>query len=219
VGPRWIDYAVLAPTDEPSAFTGSVLKLPDQGLSVVSDIDDTIKHTQVRDRREMLLNTFARPFAAVPGMADWMGQCAAADGSTSFHYVSGGPQQLYPVLAQFLQEQGFPRGTVHLRTVDLSREIFASATGTRSHKLAVIGQLLSDFPRRRFVLVGDSGEQDPETYGDLARAHRGRIVAVLIRNVTGEGAQSPRYVEAMRDLPRRLWTVYDEPDQLPRGGF
>ena len=218
-GPQWIDYAVMARNDDGSAFTGSALALPDQGLSVVSDIDDTIKHTQVRDRREMLLNTFARPFVAVPGMADWMRQCATAYASTSFHYVSGGPEQLYPAIAEFLQEQAFPRGTVHLRTVDLAREVFASGTGTQAHKIAAIGRLMSDFPQRRFLLVGDSGEKDPETYAELAREHRGRIAAVLIRNVSGEGAQSPRYVEAMRDLPRKLWTVFDEPDQLPSRGF
>jgi len=219
IGPHWFDYTVLARNDDPTAFTGSALALPDQGLSVVSDIDDTIKHTQVRDRREMLLNTFIRPFAAVTGMSDWMRQCATADAATSFHYVSGGPEQLYPVIAQFLQEQAFPRGTVRLRTVDLSREVFASGTGTRLHKLAVIGQLLNDFPQRRFALVGDSGEQDPETYGELARAHRGAIAAILIRNVTDEGAASPRYAGAMQDLPRELWTVFDDPERLPSCGF
>jgi phosphatidate phosphatase APP1 len=218
-GPRWMDYTVLMRNDDPHAPSGSALALPDRGLSVVSDIDDTIKHTGVRDQREMLLNTFARPFGAVPGMADWMQQCARADRSASFHYVSSGPIQLYPPIAQFLQEQAFPRGSVHLRTVDLVQEIFGDGSGARAHKLAAIGQLLSDFPKRRFVLVGDSGEQDPEIYGEIAREHRGRIVAVIIRNVTGEGADAPRYRQAMWDLPRSVWTVFDDPVQLPRRGF
>lgn len=217
--PRWLDYTVLMRNDDPRAFSGSALALPDRGLSVVSDIDDTIKHTRVRDQREMLLNTFARPFGAVPGMADWMRQCARADPSVSFHYVSSGPVQLYPPIAQFLQEQAFPRGSVHLRTIDLVQEIFGDVAGARAHKLAAIGLLLSDFPKRRFVLVGDSGEQDPEIYGELAREHRGRIVAVMIRNVTGEGADAPRYAQAMRDFPRKVWTVFDDPVQLPRRGF
>ena len=217
--PRWLDYTVMLRNDDPRGFSGSALALPDRGLSVVSDIDDTIKHTQVHDKREMLLNTFARKFAAVPGMANWMRRCAMADSSARLHYVSGGPIQLYPAIAQFLREQAFPRGTVHLRTVDLAQEIFASGVSARGHKLAAIGQLMSDFPQRRFVLVGDSGEQDPEIYGDLAPEHRGRIVAVLVRNVTGEGADALRYVQAMRDLPRKVWTVFDEPNQLPSRWF
>ncbi|HQR22288.1 MAG TPA: App1 family protein [Burkholderiaceae bacterium] len=218
-GPQWLDYSVMARNEAPAAFTGSVLALPDRGLSVISDIDDTIKHTQVRDRREMLLNTFARPFTPVAGMADWMRQCATADASTSFHYVSGGPEQLYPAIGEFLQDEAFPRGTVQLRTVDLTKEVFASGAGTQAHKTAVIGRLLRDFPQRRFLLLGDSGEKDPETYAEIAREHRDRIIAILIRNVTGEDAHSPRYMTAMRDLPRKLWTVFDEPGQLPIRGF
>jgi phosphatidate phosphatase APP1 len=99
------------------------------------------------------------------------------------------------------------------------QEIFGDVAGARVHKLAAIGLLLSDFPKRRFVLVGDSGEQDPEIYGELAREHRGRIVAVIIRNVTGEGADAPRYAQAMRDLPRKVWAVFDDPVQLPRRGL
>lgn len=126
---------------------------------------------------------------------------------------------MYPALAEFLQAHAFPPGTVHLRSVDVDREILAAGTGTRLHKLAVISQLLGDFAQRRFVLVGDSGEQDPEIYGELARAYRGRVVAILIRNVTGEPAEAERYATALRDLPRELWTVFTDPDRPTSKGF
>ena len=217
--PQWLDYSVVPTAGDPRRFAGRVLWLPASGLSVVSDIDDTIKRTQVRERREMLLNTFAREFMPVPGMAAWFGRIAAADPAASFHYVSGGPHQLYPALAEFLLVQAFPAGTVHLRSVAIGQEIFNAGSGTRTHKLAVIGQLLQDFPQRRFVLVGDSGEQDPEIYGELVRAHPGRIVAIAIRDVSGEPADSPRYVEAMHKVPRERWRVFTAPDNLPNGGF
>jgi hypothetical protein len=218
-GPSWLEYAVLMPDEDPRQFAGRVLWLPEAGLSIVSDIDDTIKHTQVHDRREMLLNTFAREFEPVPGMAAWLQRCAAAEPAASFHYVSGGPHQLYPALEEFLRAHAFPPGTVHLRSVDLAREIFAAGSGTRTHKLAVIGQLLDDFPRRRFVLVGDSGEQDPEIYGELARSFPGRIAAILIRDVTGEPADAERYAQALRDVPPRLVTLFTDPDRLPSEEF
>ncbi|HEY7758014.1 MAG TPA: App1 family protein [Burkholderiales bacterium] len=218
-GPRWLEYAVLMPEEDPRDFAGRVLWLPQAGLSIVSDIDDTIKHTQVRDRREMLLNTFAREFAAVPGMAAWLQRCGAAEPAASFHYVSGGPHQLYPALAEFLHAQAFPQGTVHLRSIDLEREIFAAGSGTHTHKLEVIGQLLEDFPQRRFVLVGDSGEQDPEVYGELARTFPGRIAAIVIRDVTGEPADAERYAQALRDVPPQLITLFTDPDRLPADGF
>ena len=34
-----------------------------------------------------------------------------------FHYVSGGPYQLYPMVSQFLQTHSFPMGSLNLRDV------------------------------------------------------------------------------------------------------
>jgi hypothetical protein len=217
--PTWLDYAVLTHQGDARQFSGRALKVPDHGVSVVSDIDDTIKVTQVRDRREMLLNTFAREFVAVPGMAAWMRQCAASDRSMSFHYVSGSPHQLYPPLDQFLTEESFPAGTVHLRTVDLTRVAFQEDGGTREYKLETIGRLMRESPQRRFVLVGDSGEHDPEIYGELGRARRGQVAAIFIRDTTGEAAASVRYAEAMSGLTPETWSVFNEPKGLPISGF
>ena len=41
---------------------------PAQGISVVSDIDDTIKDSSVGDKRELLANTFLRKFRSIDGM-------------------------------------------------------------------------------------------------------------------------------------------------------
>ena len=73
--PVWLEYEVIMRAEDPRSFIGRVLWLAERGLSVVSDIDDTIKHTQVRDRREMLLNTFAREFTACPA---WRPGCGGA---------------------------------------------------------------------------------------------------------------------------------------------
>jgi hypothetical protein len=212
-------YRVVMPKGDARQFSGHVFAGPATGLGVVSDIDDTIKHTDVRNRRQMLLNTFVRDFVAVPGMAAWMQRCARSEPSVQFHYVSGGPHHLLPPIAQFLQANDFPPGSVHLRTVDIAREIFGDQGGTRTHKRAVIEQLLADFPQRRYLFVGDSGEQDPEIYGELAREHPERIAGILIRDVTGEAEQDPRYADALRGLPRRLWTLFSDPSRLPNHAF
>ena len=70
------------------------------------------------------------------------------------------------------------------------------------YKTGVIERILADFPRRRFLLVGDSGEQDPEIYGAIARKHPEQVERIFIRNVAmifdaylrkphGEGAEKP----------------------------
>lgn len=210
-----IGFAVIAPGDDDRRFRARTLPVPPHGLSVVSDIDDTIKHSQVADRRELLLNTFARPFAAVPGMAERY-RALATEPGTRFHYVSSSPVQLYPALADFLAEAGFPEGSVHLREMTAWHSLLTGGPDSQTHKRGAIGRLLRDFPNRLFLLVGDSGEHDPEIYADLARSHPGRIVGIVIRDVTGEAATAPRYQRTFAGLDRDLWTLFtDASDWLP----
>jgi phosphatidate phosphatase PAH1 len=61
-------YAVM-PDGDRRNFAGEVHLLEDTGTSVISDIDDTIKVTQVNDRSALLANTFVRPFKPVEGVA------------------------------------------------------------------------------------------------------------------------------------------------------
>lgn len=208
----WLPVEVRMPSWDPRHFGGRVLWVPEHGLSVVSDIDDTIKVSKVRIRRELLLNTFAREFAAVPGMAARYRALDAAD--TRFHYVSGSPLQLQEPLREFIDAAGFPAGSLHLRESTSIANVIPRADSTRSHKLASIGALLTDFPQRRFLLVGDSGEADPEIYAELARAHPDQIVAIRIRNASAEPAGAPRYAQTFAGLPATLWQVYEEAEQM-----
>ncbi|MCB1599893.1 MAG: DUF2183 domain-containing protein [Xanthomonadales bacterium] len=205
----WIEFSVVMPADDARQLGGRALWLAREGLSVISDIDDTIKVSQVGNRKQMLLNTFVHEFAAVPGMAaqyQWLAQESGA----RFHYVSSSPIQLYTPLAQFLDDQGFPRGSVHLRESTSFTSVIPRKGASRSHKLAAIGQLFADFPERRFLLIGDSGESDPEIYGDVAREHAAQVVGIRIRNVSDEGPQSTRYQRSFRELPATLWQVFDD---------
>src|SRR5262245_45431454 len=162
---RYLELRVVGAT-----ATGRVYLLPPTGLSVISDIDDTLKHSQVACKQTLLTNTFLRPYEAIPGMAslfrDWWAQGAA------FHYVSSSPWQLYEHLAEHLADEGFPTGSFHLRSFRLRDHLLRRLLLLRrSGKLSVIRSLFKAFPRRRFLLIGDSGEHDPEIYGALARRY------------------------------------------------
>lgn len=57
-----------ATSDDVEKSTGIIRLIePEQGLSVISDIDDTIKISEVLDKVRLLANTFIFPFKAVPG--------------------------------------------------------------------------------------------------------------------------------------------------------
>lgn len=174
--------------------TGHIKLLQPNGRSVVSDIDDTIRVTEIpKGRATVLRTTFLEPFVAVPGMRARYG---AYGNAVDFHYVSGGPWQLYRVLAPFLiDETGFPAGTFHMRTLPKSpfeeeswrawRDLVGGES-TIEHKKAEITALIRACPGRRFILIGDSGEKDPEIYKGLRESFPDRIEAILIRDVSRE---------------------------------
>ena len=166
------DWLVLEARYRDVVGTGRIKLLRPDGVSVVSDIDDTIRVTDIPAGRAVVLrNTFLRPFVAVPGMGErYRGYGRQVD----FHYVSGGPWQLYRVLAPFLiTESGFPAGTFHMKNVPTHpaspeswrawRDLVAD-DATVNHKKDEIGALIRACPGRQFILIGDSGGEGP---GDL----------------------------------------------------
>lgn len=186
-----------------------------RGLTVVSDIDDTIKVTDVLDRDEMLRNTFLREFRAVDGMASLYREIAD-EHAPAFHYLSASPWQLLPFLRTFREDAGFPSGLFHLRSLrvkSISSPIdFVS--GSTEYKVSTLEELLEDFPKREFLLVGDSGEHDPEVYGRVASDYSDQIREIWIREVDGADNDASRFEKAFDDLPDEMWTTFDDPGSL-----
>jgi hypothetical protein len=202
----------LAESDK-RVIQGTVHLIGEEGWTVVSDIDDTIKVTEVRDREAMLRNTFCKEFQPAEGMAKVYGEWA--EQGAVFHYVSASPWQLYSDLEAFRAAHGYPAGTFHLRDFRLkdgSGVEFLKGSG--GYKPGEIGKLLARFPKRKFVLVGDSGEHDPEIYGELARKHPGQVVRILIRDVTGDKAEGERYRAAFQGLAREKWAIFRHPAEV-----
>ena len=212
-GDGWLPLqAVTRPTD-PRRFSGRCQLLEPEGVSVISDIDDTIKVTEVRDRGALIANTFLREFEPTPGMAE-LYQTWARQGM-AFHYVSASPWQLFEPLEEFRKKHGYPAGTFHLREFRLkdrsALQLLASPLET---KPPILEKVLDAFPKRKFILVGDSGEKDPEIYGNLARKRAGQVQRVLIRDVANEPADGERYRQAFADLPREKWTLFTHPREV-----
>lgn len=212
---QWrIGFRAVMPAGDDRVFAGRVLLLEPAGLSVISDIDDTIKITEVREREAMLRNTFLRPFKVVPGMADAY-RVWAKDHKASFHYVTASPWQLYDPLSAFLSESGFPAGTFHMKMFRWKDRSFFSLFGSpREYKIAVIEPLIRSYPARRFILVGDSSEMDPEAYGELARRHPAQVVRVYIRDATGEPLDGERYRSVFAGFPAEAWRIFRKAEEI-----
>ena len=206
----WLPLAVLPPPGDPRRFPGRALLVPPTGLSVISDIDDTVKLSHVTDTERLLRTTFLEEWQAVPGMPALYARLA--ERGALFHYVSSSPWQLGPELQTFLADAGLPAGSFHLKSFRAKDrtlfDLFASAEET---KPAVIEPLLERFPGRRFVLVGDSGERDPEVYGRLARDRPGQVERILIRTAPGGDNTPERFAAAFAGLPAEAWQVFANP--------
>lgn len=214
---NWVDrdqlsIVVKGPSDRCPDSLGRVHLLRNQGWSVVSDIDDTIKHTNVMSKRELLANTFLREFRVIDGMADVYQQLAEC--GAQFHYVSSSPWQLYVPLAELCEAAGFPSGTFHLRSFRLRDHVMRRVTLHRGGKAVEIRHLVESFPRRRFLLVGDSGERDPEIYGRLARRYPDQIAGVLIRQIDEKPFAGARTRKVVARLPGQTVRTFDNPSDL-----
>ena len=175
--------------DEPAAHaTGQVLMPdPESRIAVISDVDDTVLRTGMSEGfvavRNTLLGT-ANTRRAIPGMAALyraLSSYGEEDARPAFFYVSTGPWNLYDMLTDFLAIRGFPDGPLFL-TDWAPQERYVVRSG-QGHKRATITRLFSGYPDSAFVLFGDSGQKDPETYVELAREYPTQVAAIIIRDV------------------------------------
>jgi phosphatidate phosphatase APP1 len=145
-------------------------------FAVVSDIDDTVVYSYVTNKLRMLLTVAlsnARTRKPFQGVAAFYRALHA--GVNPFFYVSKSPWNLYVPLAEYLEVQGLPEGPLFLRNLGLRMP--------RDHKCAAITALLQAYPALPFILIGDSGENDPEVYAEIVRRFPRRIRVIYIRSV------------------------------------
>ncbi|KAI0675667.1 hypothetical protein C8Q78DRAFT_340766 [Trametes maxima] len=173
-------------------------------IRVISDIDDTVKQSGILGgARAVFHNVFVKDLrdSVIRGMGDWY--TSMWKRGVRFHYVSNGPFELLPVVNEFFRISRLPPGSVRLRSYG-GRSLFnglLSAPAMR--KRTGVLDVLNHFPDARFVLVGDSGEQDLELYAEIARERPDQILGIFIRDagVRGDGArplEDPTGAEAFR---------------------
>jgi phosphatidate phosphatase APP1 len=157
-------------------------------LGVISDVDDTILRTGATSlldvaRHTLLHNARTRlPFAGVAALYRALEAGFVGSEQNPVFYVSSSPWNLYDLFVEFIDLQDLPAGPIFLQDIGLD----ASTVGVASHmghKVARIEEILSMHPQLPFVLLGDSGQKDPEVYREVVRRHPGRILAVYIRDV------------------------------------
>ena len=183
--------------------------LEPDGKSVVSDIDDTIKVSEIPAGKAIVLrNTFLRQYVVAEGMKPrYLGF-----GDRAFHYVSGSPWQLFGLLHPFLIErEGFPAGTFHMKSLrtnplDLAnfardlKNFVSGKAATKEQKIGQISELMENLPQRKFTLIGDSGELDPEVFTKLRKKRGAQVERIVIRDVVGAKLCAPERLDAVDEI-------------------
>lgn len=154
------------------------------GRGVICDIDDTVWVTGIRHpleaARRTLLGTSSNR-QAVPGMAELVREASGRTHGAAVVYLSNGPWNFAGLTARFLRKRGFPAGT--LLMTDWGTTPTRWFRDGEEHKRSELERLHADLPNVTWVLVGDTGEHDPELYEAFAREHPDVVDAVALRQV------------------------------------
>ncbi|WP_365677722.1 phosphatase domain-containing protein [Salinicola sp.] len=184
-----VKLEVLSEDDAISTETEIYIPPASTDLIVISDIDDTVMYTGVANKLKMLYRLFmekADRRTAFPGVAAlYRALYGGAEGNRKrpMLYVSRGPWSIYEVLEVFFNMNRIPVGPIlFLREwgMTLKRPWPRKA---EDHKSDVICNMLSLYDTLPFILIGDSGQRDPEVYTEIVKMHPDRVRAIYIRKV------------------------------------
>jgi phosphatidate phosphatase APP1 len=182
------------------ASSEAFVPAPTARFGIISDIDDTVLWTNVTNKLNMALmmartNAHTRkPFKGVAAFYRALRDGAGGNEDNPLFYVSSSPWHLFGFLVDFLRLQGIPVGPLLLRDLGM-RDVF-KLNKHGNHKLEKIELILRFYPGMQFVLIGDSGEKDPEIYAEIVRRHPQAVRMIYIRNVNPD----PVRIEALDRL-------------------
>jgi phosphatidate phosphatase APP1 len=160
-------------------------------FGIISDIDDTIVPTGATRWYAMFQATFMNnalsrlPFPGIMHFYEALVSGENGKPENPIFYVSSSPWNLYDFLVEFMDVHKIPKGPLMLRDIGLSREQFIAGSH-ELHKLTQIEHIFEVLPHLDFILIGDSGQKDPEIYLQAVKDFPGRVKRIYIRNVSSE---------------------------------
>ncbi len=123
---------------------------------VISDIDDTIRHSNVRQLHKLTVLKQTE-FAGLSKLYRQLEKVVSR-----FEYVSGVPEQLKSVSQFFIFWNLFPQGRLFARDTQFD---------TVAHKLNAIDQVVRETLPARMLMFGDNGEHDAEIYDRASKKY------------------------------------------------
>jgi len=186
------------------------------GLLVISDIDDTVMVSNTNNPLKRFFNLLFRPYrkrkpvASTSRIFHLLG-----DADNDFLYVSRSEYNLFPMLSNFMNYHGLPKGPLFL-TPFLSLGDLLQNKKDPEFKNKTINFILDHTDHQQIVLFGDDTQHDLKVYAEIARMHAPRIHRVFIRQ-TRAGVDKRRTPEwdLLLEYVRRV-TYYNDTQDLSK---
>ena len=168
---------------------GSFLVPHSTQFGFISDIDDTflISHSSsFRKRLAVLFTRNPRTRHAFDGVINHYHLLSKAHTIESepnpFFYVSSSEWNLYNYISEFINVNKLPKGVLLLSPIKNLVSLLFSRQNKHKSKSDRIIRILKAFPKQKFILLGDSAQQDPVIYASIANNFPGRIHSIYIRD-------------------------------------
>jgi phosphatidate phosphatase APP1 len=145
-------------------------------LVIVSDLDDTLKVTQVQSSRRAVWNgVFTRKvFAGVPELLNNMQEYV---GKT--YVLTASPNQIRFNIKRLFKKFNLKIDHLYTRSVFRDRDGF-------EYKFNRVEKVLEENPSAQLILMGDNTDEDDEVYQAIQKKYPSRIAAIYMHKVKDE---------------------------------
>jgi phosphatidate phosphatase APP1 len=170
---------------------------------VISDIDDTLVHSFIHDKvlkfRTLMFTTIEKR-KAVTKMQGLL-RNFAAKGAMPI-YLSNSEQNLYPLIYRFLRHNHFPQGPLFLKQMRKLWDVVMNIKfpAKNIHKNSTLEEILTLFPEKKFILMGDNTQHDLSIYLSAAEKFSEKIRYIIIRKVVHKKADETLIAKAREKL-------------------
>ncbi|KAF3937480.1 hypothetical protein ABW19_dt0210529 [Dactylella cylindrospora] len=199
-------------------FSAVLFPSPPTGFGVISDVDDTIKVSNVLDPVKAVKSLLLEDHTAVTGMPELYAKLNSELTTPAWFYLTGSPYQLYPSLREFIFRE-FPQGPMIVQNLTISDiqsvlKLITDHDNVRNYKIEQMEKIYSYYPNKKFITIGDSTQADPEAYAEIARRHPEFIQCIWVRQVQDADNSPERFATAFADVPPTKWKVFADPAEL-----
>ena len=144
-------------------------------IIVVSDLDETIKHTtcEVPSTSQTLRRAIfsSKVYSAMPELHRKMTRYA-----DRLFILTGSPGIAKPFIRRLIRKNNIPVDWLYTNNVIPFRS-------TYRHKMRRMNILLRSYPDHKFILIGDNTNKDATIYQKIAKKYPGRVLAIYIHRV------------------------------------